>query len=237
MKRRKLTEEQERDKRLAYFRAYRERNKDRIATQARAWHKAHPQSRLNGNHRRRARVAGVYAESVYMPELYERDKGICGLCGLDVSLNQASIDHIIPISIGGPHTMENVQLAHRLCNVARKDKLLAPLPDDFLPSARSVWRTGGRPWKYANDRETLDRIMLVVRLRAPLDHERVALRLYWRLWQKLCEKQRAAKDEELRSAASVSGRTLPARRTRSVDRQGMAAWLESQLSTQGATSH
>jgi 5-methylcytosine-specific restriction endonuclease McrA len=28
----------------------------------------------------------------------------------------ATIDHIIPISLGGRHCAENVQLAHRICN-------------------------------------------------------------------------------------------------------------------------
>ena len=56
--------------------------------------------------------------------IYERDKGICYLCGNltykdyeNRPANQrATIDHIIPISKGGNHTFENVRIACWRCN-------------------------------------------------------------------------------------------------------------------------
>ena len=36
----------------------------------------------------------------------------------------ASLDHIIPLSQGGTHTYNNVQLAHFLCNISKRDSLL-----------------------------------------------------------------------------------------------------------------
>lgn len=55
--------------------------------------------------------------------LYERDKGICGICGLPVHEDKfvdnswgGTVDHIIPVSVGGAHGMSNCQLAHRICN-------------------------------------------------------------------------------------------------------------------------
>ena len=35
-----------------------------------------------------------------------------------------SIDHIIPVSRGGTHTWDNVQLAHRYCNSIKSNKLV-----------------------------------------------------------------------------------------------------------------
>ena len=51
--------------------------------------------------------------------LYERDGGICQLCGRPVSVNGANgatIDHIIPRSKGGVDYPSNWQLAHIRCN-------------------------------------------------------------------------------------------------------------------------
>ena len=73
---------------------------------------------------------------ITLPLLYNRDKGICKICGLKcnwndiesknnysiVGANYPSIDHIKPISRGGSHTWDNVQLAHHKCNAIKRDK-------------------------------------------------------------------------------------------------------------------
>ena len=70
---------------------------------------------------------------------YERNKAIifktqtvCGICGkpVDFSLKpphplSASCDHIIPLTRGGhPTDINNLQLAHRICNMQKKNKIL-----------------------------------------------------------------------------------------------------------------
>lgn len=74
-------------------------------------------------HRGRARRFGCTIESVNKNEVYERDNWTCHICGervpRDVEDNHplhASIDHVIPLSLGGSHSMSNVRLAHRQCN-------------------------------------------------------------------------------------------------------------------------
>lgn len=57
--------------------------------------------------------------------LYWRDKGICGICGQPVARKNASRDHIIPRSQGGPHDAFNMRLAHKKCNMRRGDPDLA----------------------------------------------------------------------------------------------------------------
>lgn len=63
-------------------------------------------------------------------ELAARDGFDCGLCGefVDMDLSRAasimcaSVDHIIPRSLGGTHEPENLQLAHLYCNQVKSDR-------------------------------------------------------------------------------------------------------------------
>lgn len=85
-------------------------------------------------HRNRARERRIYRNgkpdlSISLTKLYMRDMGVCALCGrridFDGDSNGAhypSIDHIIPLSKGGVHRWDNVQLACRECNNKKRDK-------------------------------------------------------------------------------------------------------------------
>lgn len=69
--------------------------------------------------------------------LFLRDSGVCQLCGgrcdsEDYEMKDGvfiagnkypSIDHIIPLSKGGEHSWDNVQLAHRICNTKKRDQV------------------------------------------------------------------------------------------------------------------
>jgi 5-methylcytosine-specific restriction endonuclease McrA len=77
----------------------------------------------------RRRVAAERAgdRSINWRSLGERDKWKCHICG-DKVLNQAggahvpfgaTVDHLVPIALGGVHEWWNVALAHRRCNTAR----------------------------------------------------------------------------------------------------------------------
>lgn len=97
------------------------------------------QARLAGtysgdNHRQRARHYGVAYEPINSRAVYDRDGWICGICDGAVDpglafpdLMSASLDHIVPMSLGGPHLWHNVQLAHLICN-SRKGARLQPQP-------------------------------------------------------------------------------------------------------------
>lgn len=65
---------------------------------------------------------------------------VCGICGrpVDFSLRypdplSKTVDHIVPINRGGhPSDLDNLQLAHLACNLAKSDRLLQ---DGAVPSA------------------------------------------------------------------------------------------------------
>ena len=73
---------------------------------------------------------GAYVEDVRRSVLYERDGGRCGICGQHVGIEDASVDHVLPLSKGGEHSYANTQIAHLSCNVRKGNRVLT-LPDSL----------------------------------------------------------------------------------------------------------
>lgn len=83
------------------------------------------------NRRRRAALRGVPSEPYTLAEIAERDGFCCRLCDVPVDMGlpwpdrwSASIDHAIPLVLGGHDTRANVQLAHLVCNSRKGASLL-----------------------------------------------------------------------------------------------------------------
>jgi 5-methylcytosine-specific restriction endonuclease McrA len=74
--------------------------------------------------KRRAVERGAEADSIDPIKIFERDRWRCQLCGRNTpkalrGKNQPAspeLDHIVPLSRGGPHTYANTQCACRECN-------------------------------------------------------------------------------------------------------------------------
>ena len=90
--------------------------------------------KTNGHIKQRAEFYGVvFEKGINLNKLILRDRGICKICGEKVDVNSRNqkgiglyyptIDHIVPLSKGGGHTWENVQLAHMICNSIKCDNL------------------------------------------------------------------------------------------------------------------
>lgn len=100
---------------------------------AKKWSKGNPETRRASLRRktqkRRALLRTSAVENVDRDLVGERDGWKCGLCGVrvDVSLRwpdpmSASLDHILPLSVGGEHTWANVQISHLRCNVLKGNR-------------------------------------------------------------------------------------------------------------------
>lgn len=79
--------------------------------------------------RRQKQIAAGFIEQVSYEAVYQRDNGICQICGLPVHPVKGidnnwdgTIDHVEPLSIGGKHSMANCQLAHRICNSLKRQE-------------------------------------------------------------------------------------------------------------------
>lgn len=56
--------------------------------------------------------------------LYARENGRCAYCGKQISLREATMDHILPRSKGGDDSWTNVALACRGCNLKKGGRTL-----------------------------------------------------------------------------------------------------------------
>ena len=88
--------------------------------------------RVNETRRReQLRKNGKIDWDISIERLMKRDKNLCYLCGDKVNINldynddyYPNIEHVIPVSKGGTHTWDNVKLAHRICNMEKRDEII-----------------------------------------------------------------------------------------------------------------
>lgn len=104
--------EEKRKKQREYMRKYNKTPKGA------AYNKAHSKAWRNKNkkpHGKRAQRTGEYRQ-VIINYLIERDGLLCGFCKKSLEGYAFHINHIIPVALGGPHIMSNLNLAHPDCN-------------------------------------------------------------------------------------------------------------------------
>ena len=113
-------------------------HKDHEAERGKQYRQEHAEQIRDKSRRRRAIKKGTATEKISSPQIYIRDGWKCGIClrSVDPALKypnplSPSLDHIVPLSKGGTHTRDNVQLAHLACNVRAKaggiKQLLLPI--------------------------------------------------------------------------------------------------------------
>lgn len=63
----------------------------------------------------------VTRRNVIKERLHTQQGGLCHLCRQQLKLEDAELDHVIPVSLGGSDEAENIKLAHRFCNRSRRN--------------------------------------------------------------------------------------------------------------------
>lgn len=93
------------------------------------WNTNNAERKLADVHRRRAIKMDVDADLIDRRAVFERDNNACQLCGDPMDMSKKTphplaptIDHIVPISRGGTHTMDNIQSAHFHCNISKGNR-------------------------------------------------------------------------------------------------------------------
>jgi 5-methylcytosine-specific restriction endonuclease McrA len=102
-------------------RAYAERRKQR---------ENFAEQKQDAKRRRVARQRGAKHEPVSRRRVFERDSWVCGICETP-TLKEVKVphplaptlDHVIPLALGGDHTYANSQTAHFICNSVKSDRV------------------------------------------------------------------------------------------------------------------
>ncbi len=87
------------------------------------WFDKNPDYSRNRNYKRRLRIRTNGAnEFIVRDRVYERDEGVCYLCGFGVDPDDWHLDHIISLANGGTNTYDNVAVTHPACNLKKGRK-------------------------------------------------------------------------------------------------------------------
>ncbi len=116
------TPESERERRARHY--ANPVNVEKQRARHRAWMKANPEKNRGYVNRRRALELAATVGEVDYGQVIERDGMWCYLCRKDIAaLGDLHIDHVVPLSRGGEHSMANLKPTHGRCNQRKKDKL------------------------------------------------------------------------------------------------------------------
>lgn len=99
----------------------RKRENDRKAERAREKYATDPDYRERMKAIARGRPVRLRK---HLPVLIARQGGLCGLCGepLGEITPKIHVDHVVPRSFGGNDELDNLQAAHRRCNIAKGNR-------------------------------------------------------------------------------------------------------------------
>lgn len=117
---------------VEWYHANKQSSRDRVA----AWKLANPEAdslrRIKGHQRRRARVLLARVGPVDLNLLWIRQCAICAICNARIDRGLAhpdpmskSLDHIVPLALGGTHEQSNLAWTHLVCNLRKGTRLAA----------------------------------------------------------------------------------------------------------------
>jgi 5-methylcytosine-specific restriction endonuclease McrA len=101
-----------------------EKNKDSVKNRISLYKKEHPEQYQMYNNRRAARKKTSIIEIFTHQDIINRYGNQCFYCGELFT----HIDHYMPLSRGGAHTLENVRPSCAHCNLTKSNKL----PEEFI---------------------------------------------------------------------------------------------------------
>ena len=106
-------------------------NLERSRATNKKWYQEHPEYNRANQARRRAQKAKTLSDPKGVKAIYELSvRGIdikCYLCGKVTEPNDRHVDHVIPLSMGGNHSPDNLAIACSSCNLKKGSKRMEPV--------------------------------------------------------------------------------------------------------------
>lgn len=99
-----------------YMREYVSLNRESHNRRSTEWSKANREKRNANQRLRRSQGHGRGFIGRVRRELIKRYGEVCLRCG---GTDHIQVDHVIPVALGGPNVMENMQLLCRTCNIQK----------------------------------------------------------------------------------------------------------------------
>lgn len=115
-------------------RRYRAANLEKVRESSRCWLKANPEKVSANTHRRRARIkgnGGSYTAAEWN-EVVRQQGGHCLACGKRTEL---TVDHVLPLVMGGTNDIENIQGLCFSCNASKGARHI-----DYRPGGKGIKR-------------------------------------------------------------------------------------------------
>lgn len=118
-KRNKDWDSRNKEYRRLYKKQYRKQNSKHIKDYRKLYYEKNRETELLNEHKRRERI------SYSVPQrwrLSQQPEGLCYWCGVDLNTVKVHIEHVMPISLGGPANKTNEVLACSGCNESKHNK-------------------------------------------------------------------------------------------------------------------
>lgn len=112
-----------RDKNVAKMIEYRNQHLEEERQRSRDYRKQNPDRIRALSNAAKARKRNAFVEVVDPEVIWQRDKGVCGICNRLADREDFHIDHIRPLSKNGEHSYANTQVAHPFCNLSKGSKI------------------------------------------------------------------------------------------------------------------
>jgi 5-methylcytosine-specific restriction endonuclease McrA len=108
---------------IQYNLNWRKNNADHVKKYSREYDKMNPERKRLSEAKRRALKMGCTTHMIVsaneLKKIYKRQQGKCMYCGKRLRGRLYHIDHIVPLSRGGIHSVENMQLTCPQCNISK----------------------------------------------------------------------------------------------------------------------
>lgn len=104
-------------------------NRELVLSRCSNWAKNNPEKARQKVMRREAIKRKATVGIVSYNEILKRDGYVCHICNGVVSKGDVHFDHVIPLSRGGQHSMDNIKVSHAHCNLVKNNKLMS----EFVP--------------------------------------------------------------------------------------------------------